>query len=143
MPAIREFAEVQDSVEVAKGQTDLCGARAYSISYQNGDVMTWVTVAAKAGATDTWEITADPTLDTHETTHTLKLTVVLTSYSGTTSALDINFNVVVNTPACECNRVEWDAPAAQSLTTTVKLATPDTLTISHGTVNAASLLTTP
>ena len=30
---IREFEEVKDSVEVAKGQSDLCGPRAYSITY--------------------------------------------------------------------------------------------------------------
>ena len=42
---IREFEEVKDTVEVAKGQSDLCGARAYSITYQNDDPITWVTVA--------------------------------------------------------------------------------------------------
>ena len=69
---------------------------------------------------DTYEITAEPTLDEHETTHTLKLIVELTSYSATTSILEINFNVVVNTPACECNRVGWDAPTLETVTTTVK-----------------------
>lgn len=141
--AIREFTEVTDSVEVAKGQSDLCGARAYTITYQDDSPISWVTVAEKAGAADTYEITADPTLDEHETTHTLKLIVVLSSYTGTTSPLEINFNVVVSTPACECNLVEWDAPAAQTLTTTVLKSPADTLTIGHGTVNAASLLATP
>lgn len=61
----------------------------------------------------------------------------------TSITLDINFNVVVVTPACECNRVEWDAPSSQTLTTTVKKNPADTLTISHGTVNADSLLATP
>ena len=31
--AIREFSEVHDTIEDAKGQTDLCGPRAYAISY--------------------------------------------------------------------------------------------------------------
>lgn len=140
---IREFLEVKDTVEVAKGQSDLCGPRAYEIKYQNDDPITWVTVAAKAGAKDTYEITADPTLDEHATLHTLKLIVTLTEYTDSTSILEINFNVNVVTPACECNRVGWDAPAKQTLTTTVKKNPPDTLTISHGTVNADSLLTTP
>lgn len=101
-----------------------------------------MTVAAKAGVSDTWEITADPTLDEHEATHTLKLIVALTNYPSH-AGLEINFNVVVVTPACECNRVEWDAPALQTLTTTVKKIPADTITINHGTVNADSLLATP
>ena len=109
---VREFTEVQDTIEVAKGNSDLCGARAYSITYQDDTAITWVTVAEKAGEAGVWEITADPTLDEHETTHNLKLTVVLTSYTATTAALEINFNVVVSTPACECALVGWDAPAA-------------------------------
>ena len=140
---VREFPEVEDTVEVAKGQSDLCGAREYSITYDDGTAIDWVTVAAKAGVADTWEITADPTLDEHATTHNLKLTVVLTSYSSTTAALEIPFNLIVATPACECNRVGWDAPAAQTLVTTVKKDPADTLTIAHGTVNAASLEATP
>jgi hypothetical protein len=71
------------------------------------------------------------------------LIVVLDDYSATTSVLEINFNVVVVTPACECNRVGWDAPADQVLTTTVKKDPADTITISHGSVNADSLLATP
>lgn len=143
VPGIREFEEVKDSVEVAKGQSDLCGGRAYSISYQNDDAITWVTVAAKAGSGDMYEITADPTLDEHETTHTLKLMIQLTEYTATTVILEINFTVVIVTPTCECARVGWDAPADQSLTTTVKKNPADTITISHGTVNADSLLATP
>ena len=100
---IREFTEVQDTVEVAKGQFDLCGPRAYSITYQDDSAITWVTVAEKAGVADTYEITAEPTLDEHETTHTLKLIVELTDYTASTSILNINFNVVVNTPACVCS----------------------------------------
>ena len=69
--------------------------------------------------------------------------MVLTSYSSTTAALEIPFNLIVATPACECNRVGWDAPAAQTLVTTVKKDPADTLTIAHGTVNAASLEATP
>lgn len=60
-------------------------------------------MAEKAGVADTYEITAEPTLDEHETTHTLKLIVELTDYTATTSILNINFNVVVNTPACVCS----------------------------------------
>jgi len=91
---------------------------------------------------DTWTITADPTLDEHETTHNLKLIVSLTLYPSN-AGIELPFNVVVVTPACECNRVGWSAPVVQTLTTTVKKIPPDTLTISHGTVDPASLLTTP
>jgi len=57
--------------------------------------------------------------------------------------LEINFNVVVTSPPCNCALVKWDAPTAQTLTTTVKKTPADTLTISHGTVNAASLQAEP
>ena len=99
-------------------------------------------MAEKAGVADTWTISADPTLDAHATTHSLKLIVTLTLYPGVTG-LSIPFTVNIVTPACECNRVLWDAPSVQTLATTVKKTPADTLTISHGTVNAASLLTTP
>jgi hypothetical protein len=45
VPAIREFLEVHDTVEDTKGQTDLCGPRAYAISYQDDTAISWVTVA--------------------------------------------------------------------------------------------------
>ena len=139
---IREFTDIKDTVEVAKGQDTLCGPRDYSITYQNGNAITWVVVAQKAGSDTLWEITADPTLDAHATTHTLKLIVALNKYPAH-PGLEINFNVVVVTPACQCALVGWTAPAVQTLTTTVKKIPADTLTISHGTVDAASLLLTP
>jgi len=138
----REFSEIKDSLEVLKGQDTLCGPRAYTITYINNNPITWVTVAAKTGVADTWVITADPTLDEHATTHNLKLIVSLTLYP-LNPKLEISFNVVVTTPACECNRVGWDAPAPQTFTTTVKKIPADTFTIAPGTVNAASLLATP
>ena len=142
VPSSVDFSDILDSQEVTRGQSALCGPRAYVIKYLNDDPITWVTVAEKAGVADTWTISADPTLDTHETTHSLKLIVTLTLYPGVTG-LSIPFTVNIVTPACECNRVLWDAPSVQTLATTVKKTPADTLTISHGTVNAASLLTTP
>lgn len=118
--------------------SSLCGPRAYEIKYTNDNVIDWVTVAEKAGVADTWTISANPTLDPHEGVHTLKLITTLTLYPGVTG-LEIPFTVNIVTPVCECNRVGWDAPAVQTLTTTVKKIPGDTLTISHGTVNAASL----
>ena len=110
MKGIREFTKVTDSVELAKGQDTLCGPRAYSITYTNGDPITWVTVAAKANVANTYQIIANPTLDSQATTHNLKLITALTNYPAH-AVLEINFNLVVVTPACECNRVVWDAPA--------------------------------
>ena len=68
--------------------------------------------------------------------------MALTNYPSH-GGLEINFNVVVTTPTCECNRITWDAPTAQTLSTTVKKSPADTLTISHGSVNSASLLASP
>lgn len=137
-----DFEEVKDSQEVARGQSTLCGPRAYQITYQDDTSIDWVTVAEKTGVEDYWTITADPTLDEHETTHNLKLIVSLTLYPDN-AGIELPFNVVVVTPACECNRVGWTAPDMQTLTTTVKKIPADTLTIAHGTVDPDSLLTTP
>jgi hypothetical protein len=142
VPASIDFDEVKDSQEVTRGLSALCGPRAYEIKYTNDDPITWVTVAEKVGAADTWTISADPTLDAHATIHNLKLIVTLTLYPSN-GGLSIPFNVNIATPACECNRVGWDPPADQTLTTTVKKIPSDTLTISHGSINAASLLATP
>jgi hypothetical protein len=137
-----DFTEVRDAQGTTRGQNGLCGPRSYEIKTSADAAIPWVTVALKTGSTDTYTIKASPTLDSHATTNNLKLIVKLTLYSGR-PALEIAFNVVVTSPPCDCTRVGWDAPSAQTLTTTVKKSPADTLTISHGTVNAASLQASP
>ena len=96
-----EFTDITDSEEVARGQDTLCGDRSYTISYQDDTAIDWVTVAPKAGEAGVYEITADPTLDEHQGTKNLKLGVTLDNYPSH-AGLEINFNVVIVTPACEC-----------------------------------------
>ncbi len=50
---------------------------------------------------------------------------------------------MVNSAVCECNRITWDPPAAQTLTTTVKLIPSPIITVSHATMNAASMTAVP
>ena len=137
-----DLTEVLDSQGTTRGQAGLCGARTYEIKTSADAAINWVTIAAKTDVTGTYTITAVPTLDEHATTNNLKLIVKLALYSGV-SPLEIAFNVNVVTPPCECSRVGWTAPSLQTLTTTVKKDPIATLTISHGTVDAASLLLTP
>jgi len=75
-----DFADVEDSVEVAKGINTLCGPREYSIAYQDSTSIDWVTVAEHETDANYYTITADPTLDEHEGTHDLALTMSLTNY---------------------------------------------------------------
>ena len=117
MPATVDFAEVADSQGTTRGQAMLCGARTYEIKKSDDSAIDWVTVAAHASTASTYTISANPTLDSQYGTNSLKLVVKLALYPAI-SALEISFNVVINTPPCNCALVGWDAPAAQTLTTT-------------------------
>jgi hypothetical protein len=139
-----DFTEVLDSVEVAKGIDTLCGPRTYVIAYRDDAAIDWVThAAAEDGTADLYTITVDPTLDSQEMLHELKITCTLDLYPAVPE-LEVDFSVTITTPDCECNRIEWDAPAVQAtLETTVKKIPSDTLTISHAGTNADSLIASP
>lgn len=102
---------MRDTQGFDRGQNGLCGTRNYEIKTSADAAIPWVTVAAKAGAAETYTISADPTLDEHATTHNLKLIVGLDLYPNI-AKLEIAFNVVVSSPPCDCTRVKWDAPTA-------------------------------
>lgn len=70
-----------DSVETAINLGNICGPRAYSIVENDGTtVVTWgVTVAADPATAGSYKITAAPVADGTETTHSVKLKIVLTS----------------------------------------------------------------
>jgi hypothetical protein len=142
VPATQDFSEAVDSVEELKGNTILCGARTYVITYQDDTSIDWVTHALREDVEDTYTITVDPTLDSQVGTHTLKITCTLDEYPAVT-ALVVDFTVVISSASCECNRIEWDAPTLQSITTTVRVIPALEVLISHGTVNADSLLASP
>lgn len=62
---------------------------------------------------------------------------------NTYPTLTVNFDLVIQPAVCDCKLLNWTMPSPQSLITTVKKETSDTLTILHATVDAASKTTTP
>lgn len=148
---IYEFNEATDSIQVANNVSTLCGPREYTVLNADGTAPTgsWTAVAVKTGTSypsGVYKITSNPMLENLEQLHNLKLKIVLTNYKGAPvnhAGIEIAFTVTVNSAVCECNRITWDPPAAQTLTTTVKKIPPATLTISHATMNEASKTAVP
>ena len=63
----RDFTKATDTVEIAQGIPTLCGSRIYRLCYDatcstvsGQTTVTWVTIAAKTGVTDTFMLTATP-----------------------------------------------------------------------------------
>jgi len=87
---------IADAAGTASTSTTLCGTRTYTITDSSGNALTgsWVTVAIDSGAT-TFKITAAPanTNLVSGTAHSLKLHIVLASYTSITA--DITFSVTV------------------------------------------------
>merc|ERR1719464_1015020 len=62
---------------------------------------------------------------------------------ATYPTLDVDFNVDILTPTCDCSLLTWDAPAPQVFTTTVLKNPSDELTILMYTANEASKAASP
>jgi hypothetical protein len=94
-----------------------------------------------------YRIISDYSDETYEGTHALALYVTMLNYpvdsDGSHPTLLSNFNLVISAATCDCSLLDWINPAAQSMTTSVLKATPDTLTIDHATVDETSKDTTP
>jgi len=142
-----KFKQAADTVQVYNNKPTLCGPREYSIVKPNGTAAgSWITVGPKTGSTGVYEIKSQPMDEVLETLHNFKLKILLTYYKDAPTnhaGLLIDFTVTVTSAVCECNRITYDPPAAQTLTTTVKLIPAATLTISHATQNAASKTAVP
>ena len=86
-------------------------------------------------------------MEEYEGTHELALYVTMLNYptasDGAHPTLLSNFDLTITPATCDCTLLDWENPAAQSISTTVLKAVPDTLTINHATVVEASKSTTP
>ena len=94
-----------------------------------------------------YRIISDYSDETYEGTHALALYVTMLNYptdaDGAHPTLLSNFNLEISPATCDCSLLDWIYPAAQTLTTSVLKAVPETLTIDHATVDATSKDTTP
>jgi hypothetical protein len=64
-----------------------------------------------------------------------------TDYSSDQSAIEVNFDIVVGTPACDCNLAPWDDGSLA--TTTVTVATSSSYTITAPSRNAGAYSANP
>ena len=137
-----------DSAETTYG-LDSCGARVYAIVERADATLSQVAYARieTIVANSNYRIVSDYTDEAYEGTHELALYVTFQNYpvaaAGSHPTLLSNFDLVISPATCDCKLLNWIYPAAQSVSTTVLKAVPDTLTINHATVDADSKDDTP
>lgn len=90
-----------------------------------------------------WTITISPTLESQETTHRLRLEVLLTDYKNAHptahAGLEILFEVTVTAAVCDCSLLTWDAPVSNQVEIATVKSIPDhSFYITQATVNTAS-----
>lgn len=113
--ATLDFLEAVDAVETSTEISGICGTKSYVVvDPNNGDAaVDWISVAAKAGVSGTYTITASPVLETYVGTLTYNLYTTLDDYDdehshpGRTDTLTI----VVQAATCDCTDVVRDQPA--------------------------------
>ena len=144
----QNFAEAVDTAETTYG-LDSCGARVYSIVLRS-DGVTEVDYARIETIVENsnYRIVSDYSDESYEGTHELALYVTMLNYpvadDGTNHpTLLSNFDLTISAATCDCKLLNWIYPEAQSLTTTVLKATPDSITILHATVDEESKDDTP
>jgi hypothetical protein len=91
-------------------------------------------------ANNSYKIITDSSTEADVGVHNLKVYITLNNYPLTSDAshptdLASDFVITINNATCDCTLLVWDLPAPQSLTTSVKKAVSDTLTIVLATVN--------
>ena len=141
--ATHTFNDATDTIEQESGVETLCGLRTYAITFSsNGAAIDWVTIGPQSPLQTKWDIVAAPVLDAVVGNSNLQLKILLANYPNH-PGITIPFVVSVSSPPCECNRIVYDTPGAQTLTTTTKVIQSPSLVINHSTVNADSLIASP
>ena len=113
--ATLDFLEAVDAVEVSTEIAAICGTKSYVVvDPNNGDAaVSWISIAAKAGVSGTYTITASPTDESFLGTQSYNLYTTLDDYDdehshpGRTDTL----TVVVQAATCDCSGVVRDQPS--------------------------------
>ena len=110
------FTDASDSFGTFLSDITFCGERNYDVQFRSGgnagNTVSWVSVALTSG--NSYTITASPVSTSTElqTTHEVKLVISApTAYSGSQTAVEVNFDITVAEPSCNCAEMPWD-PAA-------------------------------
>jgi len=87
----------------------------------------------------TYRLTTNTMQEDQVGEHNFKLIVTLENLGKNAyPKLEVPFTVTITPAVCDCTMLSWDAPAPQSLSTTVLVEPSATLTIVHANANAAS-----
>lgn len=113
--ATLDFLEAVDDVETSTNLAAICGAKSYVVVDPNNAnaAVSWISIAAKAGVTGTYTITASPVLESFVGTQSYNLFTTLDDYvtahshPGRTDTLSI----VVQAATCDCSAVVRDHPS--------------------------------
>lgn len=104
------FSDASDDVGIGQNNIYFCGTRSFTVDVQSAGSNTALTfVSVGLDPTDSTKriITANPQTTptvTHAGTWNMKMTIaVVGTYSANISSIDVNFAVVVNPAACNCN----------------------------------------
>ena len=132
----KDFTGVNTAIDTQNNIVDLCGSKTYSV-LTSGDVAhTWISVAAKTGAANTYTITASPTADNLAgVAATYKLKVVLDKDNTVTRTY--TFNITPAAATCSCANIEWEA--GSTATKTVNVGTPENVTLNSAIIKSASV----
>ena len=138
------FAEATDTAAAAVSNPTICGARTYTVVEvvsgveQEQSIVTYSEEEAGVSHTLT-TTTQDEVNDVGP--HSMRLKVSLGDELYPTR--DVDFEVTILPPTCDCSLLEWDAPDAQTFTTSVLHIPSEVFTIAHYTVNEASKSASP
>lgn len=120
--ATSEFVIPTDAVDDgASPLTELCGSRSYAITKSDGStVTTWaaITTSSTAGSMTLTIDTNQYGAITSTITETLTVTTTLVSHSGATASTS-TIVVTLNTLACDCSSLAWNAPTITTNTVNV------------------------
>ena len=140
--ATQNYSDVADTWYTDYGNPSFCGARTFTIETTAAASVSWASVAVSSGTTYTITIAPTSTNTELQTTHNLRLKVVSDTYSGDAmSTVYVNFDVTVNTPACNCDLQPWDDGTTSSQNAAV--ASTSSLTMALPSVNANAYTSAP
>lgn len=94
--------------------------------------MSWASVALDSGSN--YIITGTPVSTSTElqTTHNVKLVISAPTspvdYTGSQTAVEVNFSIVVAAPSCDCTQQQFDVASTASVSAAVGSTTPHSFT---------------
>lgn len=123
---------------------DICGARTYEVvEIVNGEevAQTIITIEELVADSEYKMVSISLDEDTDTGVHNMRFKATLPD--DTYPVLEIDFVCEILVPICDCTLLEWDPPASETFSTTVKKIPSDEFTITMATANEDSKSASP